>query len=153
MLGISKLYQAYLAIELLPPTSASGKPVAYNRRLGLVRIVEGLAVDCVIGITVAIFLGILGKLKPEEEDSDLLISTLVFIIASGMDKAMDNYYDLSTARGNEELKAANSVWNLWLGIAFVSIPAQYMDFENNPDSTDRVLFALGVAISGVVNLL
>ena len=27
MLGISKLYQAYLAIELLPPKGASGKPI------------------------------------------------------------------------------------------------------------------------------
>lgn len=129
MLGISKLYQSYLAIELLPPTGKTGKPVAYNRRLGLVRIVEGLAVDLVIGITVAIFLGITGKLNPKKEDSDLLIATLVFIITSGMDKAMDNYYDLSTAKGNTEIKAANAIWNLWLGIAFISIPSVYMDFE------------------------
>lgn len=151
MLGISKLYQAYLAIELLPPKSPSGKPVAYNKRLGLVRIVEGLAVDLVIGITVGIFLGITGKLKPGVDGADLLTATLVFIVASGIDKAMDNFYDLSTAKGNTNLKAANAVWNLWLGLAFVSIPSMYMDLSDTA-STDKLMFALGVAVSGVVNM-
>ena len=64
---------------------------------------------------------------------------------------MDNYYDLSTAKGNEDIKAANAVWNLWLGVAFVSIPSIYMDFEAD-NSTDRTMFALGVAFSGVVNI-
>ena len=128
--------------------------------LGLVRIVEGLAVDCVIGITVAIILGMLGELDPtkknkegnsNKDNAELLTATLVFIITSGMDKAMDNYYDLSTAKGNVEIKAANSVWNLWLGICFVSIPSMYMDFSDTTDS-DKVMFALGVAFSGVANI-
>ena len=123
--------------------------------LGLVRIVEGLAVDCVIGITVAIFLGILGELDPKKkgnkDNAELLTATLVFVITSGMDKAMDNYYDLSTAKGNVEIKAANSVWNLWLGICFVSIPSMYMDFSDTTNA-DKVMFALGVAFSGVANI-
>ena len=60
-----------------------------------------------------------GKLNLEIIGTDMLIATLAFIIISSLDKMIDNYHNSRWM--SEKLSAANSVWNLWVAIAYLSI--------------------------------
>ena len=105
--------------------------------------------EVILGVLVFFALRVRGKLKYEIKDSDILKATIAYIINSGLDKMMDNYYALTVIP--DEMKNANAIWNLFVGISFVSISCIFIVYSDQ-SSIDRIMFTISIAISGVINI-